>query len=106
VLHFGYRLRARVFQPIYGDQAIFVRRAAFDAIGGYRELEIMEDYDLVQRLRRRGRVTVLPLEVRTAARRHRRHGTLLTVARMWTIQCLYRVGVSPARLARMYPPAR
>jgi len=106
VLEFGNALRRRITQPIYGDQAIFVTRAAFDRIGGYRELPIMEDYDLVQRLRRHGRVTVVPLSVRTAARRHERHGTMLTVARMWTIQCLYRVGVSPVRLARMYPPAR
>jgi len=106
VLHFGNSLRARLTRPVYGDQAIFVTRAAFDRIGGYRELPIMEDYDLVQRLRRHGRVTVLPLAVRTAARRHHRHGTVTTVARMWTIQCLYRVGVSPVRLARMYPPAR
>jgi rSAM/selenodomain-associated transferase 2 len=106
VLHVFGDLRARFFQPVYGDQAIFVTRAAFDRIGGFQPVPIMEDCDLVQRLRRSGRFTMLDLSVRTAARRHRRHGTASTVLRVWAIKCLYRVGVSPARLARIYPPAR
>jgi rSAM/selenodomain-associated transferase 2 len=99
-------LRLRFRGPVYGDQAIFVTRAMYDQIGGYQPLPIMEDYDFVLRLRRSGRFLLLPLHVETAARRHRGHGTLPTLARMWTIQGLYRAGVSPDRLARMYPPTR
>jgi rSAM/selenodomain-associated transferase 2 len=99
-------LRLRLLGPVYGDQAIFVTRAMYEQIGGYRPLPIMEDYDFVLRLRRAGRFVLLPLYVETAARRHRGHGTLPTLARMWMIQGLYRVGVSPDRLARMYPPTR
>jgi rSAM/selenodomain-associated transferase 2 len=99
-------LRMRFLGPVYGDQAIFVTRAMYDQVGGYRPLPIMEDYDFVLRLRRGGRFLLLPLHVETAARRHRGHGTLPTLARMWTIQGLYRAGVSPDRLARMYPPTR
>jgi rSAM/selenodomain-associated transferase 2 len=99
-------LRLRFLGPVYGDQAIFVTRAVYDRIGGYRPLPIMEDCDFVLRLRHAGRFLLLPLYVETAARRHRGHGTLRTLARMWTIQGLYRVGVSPHRLARMYPPTR
>jgi rSAM/selenodomain-associated transferase 2 len=99
-------LRLRFLGPVYGDQAIFVTRAVYDQIGGYRPLPIMEDYDFALRLRRAGRFVLLPLYVETAARRHRGRGTLPTLARMWTIQGLYRVGVSPDRLARMYPPIR
>jgi rSAM/selenodomain-associated transferase 2 len=99
-------LRLRFLGPVYGDQAIFVTRVAFDQIGGYRPLPIMEDYDFVLRLRQGGRFRLLPLHVETAARRHRGHGTLQTLARMWAIQGLYRAGVSPDRLARMYPPTR
>ena len=98
-------LRARFLGRIYGDQAIFVARPAFDRLGGYRPLPIMEDYDLVRRLRRTGRFTLLPLSVETAARRHRDRGALRTVARIWAIQFLYHAGVSPTRLARLYPPA-
>ena len=99
-------LRLRFLGPVYGDQAIFVRRDVYDQIGGYRPLPIMEDYDFALRLRHAGRFVLLPLYVETAARRHRGRGTLATLARMWTIQGLYRVGVSPDRLARMYPPVR
>jgi rSAM/selenodomain-associated transferase 2 len=99
-------IRLRLAGPVYGDQAIFVTRAAFDRLGGYRALAIMEDYDLVRRLRRTGRFSLVPLSVETAARRHRHHGTVRTLMRMWTIQCLYRMGISPARLARLYPPTR
>jgi rSAM/selenodomain-associated transferase 2 len=99
-------LRLRFLGPVYGDQAIFVTRAMYDQIGGYRPLPIMEDYDFVLRLRHAGRFVLLPLYVETAARRHRGHGTLPTLARMWMIQGLYRAGVSPDRLARCYPPTR
>ena len=99
-------LRLRFLGPVYGDQAIFVTRAAYDQIGGYRPLPIMEDYDFAHRLRHAARFSLLPLYVETAARRHRGHGTLSTLARMWAIQGLYRAGVSPHRLARMYPPTR
>jgi rSAM/selenodomain-associated transferase 2 len=99
-------LRLRFRGPVYGDQAIFVTRAAYDRIGGYRALPIMEDYDFALRLRHDGHFSLLPLYVETAARRHRGHGAFWTLARMWTIQGLYRAGVSPDRLARMYPPTR
>jgi rSAM/selenodomain-associated transferase 2 len=99
-------LRLRFRGPVYGDQAIFVTRAVYDQIGGYRELSIMEDYDFALRLRHAGCFSLLPLYVETAARRHRGHGTVWTLARMWAIQGLYRAGVSPDRLARMYPPTR
>lgn len=99
-------LRLRLLGPVYGDQAIFVTRVLYDQIGGYRPLPIMEDYDFVLRLRQAERFVLLPLYVETAARRHRGHGTLPTLARMWMIQGLYRLGVSPDRLARMYPPTR
>ncbi len=99
-------LRLRFLGPVYGDQAIFVTRAVYDEIGGYRPMPIMEDCDFVLRLRHAGRFVLLPLYAETAARRHRGHGTVPTLARMWTIQGLYRMGVSPDRLARMYPPTR
>jgi rSAM/selenodomain-associated transferase 2 len=97
---------ARTSRTAYGDQAIFVSRAAFERLGGYRPLPIMEDYDLVTRLRREGRFALLPLAVSVSARRHRRQGELRTAVRIAAIKVLYRLGVSPARLARAYPPAR
>lgn len=99
-------LYARSSRIAYGDQAIFCTRAAFERLGGYRDLPIMEDYDLVKRLRREGRFVLLPLAVRASARRHRAQGELRTAVRIVLIKLLYRLGVSPARLARAYRPVR
>jgi len=100
------RLAASLFERfhrgVYGDQAIFVSRAAFDRAGGYRPLPIMEDFDFVQRVRRAGRFAVLPETVTTSARRQRAHGEVRTFLTVAAIKLLYRLGVSPARLARTY----
>lgn len=100
------RAAARLYRPfhrgVYGDQAIFVSRAAFERVGGYRSLPIMEDYDLVQRLRAAGRVHVLAACVTTSARRQRAHGEVRTFVVVASIKALYRLGAPPSRLARAY----
>ena len=100
------RLAAALYRPfhrgVYGDQAIFVGREAWERVGGYRPLPIMEDYDLVQRLRTIGRFAVVPETVVTSARRQRAHGEVRTFATVASIKLLYRLGVSPTRLARAY----
>jgi hypothetical protein len=97
---------ASLYRPfhrgVYGDQAIFVRRRAWERIGGYRPLPIMEDYDFVQRLRAIGRFAVVPETVVTSARRQRAHGEVRTFATVASIKLLYRLGVSPTHLARAY----
>jgi rSAM/selenodomain-associated transferase 2 len=98
--------RSRLFKVVYGDQALFASRAAFDRVGGYRAIPIMEDRDLARRLRRSGGLVLVPLRVTTSGRRHRRDGGLRTAARGWLIQLLYALGVPPERLARRYPPVR
>jgi rSAM/selenodomain-associated transferase 2 len=97
---------ARVVGLAYGDQAIFVSRATFERVGGYRPLPIMEDYDLVKRLRRAGPFTILPLQVRSSARRQRSEGELRTFLRVAAIKLLYRLGVPAHVLARAYRPTR
>lgn len=100
------RLAAALYVPfhrgVYGDQGIFVTREAFDCVGGYRPLPIMEDFDFVQRVRRAGRFVVLPDAVTTSARRQRAHGEVRTFLTVAAIKLLYRLGVSPVRLARLY----
>jgi rSAM/selenodomain-associated transferase 2 len=98
--------RSRLLGIVYGDQAIFVSREAFERVGGYRPLPIMEDRDLAARLRRTGGLAIVPLAVTTSARRHRSDGHARALARNWLIQLLYTLRVPPERLARMYPPAR
>jgi hypothetical protein len=90
----------------YGDSALFVRREVFDHLGGFRPLPIMEDYDLVRRLEKRGRTVCLPGPALTSARRWRALGVPRTVFSWVVIRWLFIAGVDPARLARLYPHAR
>lgn len=102
----GISLRSRITGIATGDQAIFVTRRAFEALGGYAPLELFEDVDLSRRLRRRGRVAALPLTVVTSARRWERLGPWRTILRLWLLRVLYYCGMSPERLARYHEPAR
>jgi rSAM/selenodomain-associated transferase 2 len=96
-------LRTRVTRIPFGDQAIFVRRDYFERIGGYREIPIMEDVELMRRIRGRGDVICLiPERALTLARRWEAEGVLFTTFRNWTLQALYFCGMAPERLARFY----
>jgi rSAM/selenodomain-associated transferase 2 len=99
-------LRSRLLPSASGDQAIFADRAAFDRIGGYRELALCEDLDFVARLSRQGRFVCLDGEVTTSARRWQAHGVSRTIALMWALRLGYHLGVSPRLLARWYGDAR
>jgi rSAM/selenodomain-associated transferase 2 len=97
-------LRTRLLRAPLGDQGQFVTREAFLALGGFREWPILEDLDLMRRLRKHGRVEVLRAPATTAARRFVEGGITRTIAINWSIWALYLAGVPPARLARLYPP--
>ena len=99
------RLRTRLTRIPYGDQAVFVRRPVFDAIGGFREIPLMEDVDMGRRLIRAGRVPVILTDrAATSARRWEREGLVRCTLRNWALITLYLAGVSPDRLARYYQP--
>ena len=99
-------LRSRITRTATGDQAIFVRRSVFEALGGFPDFDLCEDLDLSRRLKRAGRVACLHSRVTTSARRWRRHGLARTVLRMWAIRALYLLGVPPSRLKQMYADTR
>ncbi|HZO83032.1 MAG TPA: TIGR04283 family arsenosugar biosynthesis glycosyltransferase [Candidatus Binataceae bacterium] len=99
-------VRSRLSHTGTGDQALFVRREVFARLGGYREIELCEDLDFARRLKRAGRVACLRSCVVTSARRWHRGGVLRTVLQMWLIRAAFLMGVSPARLARLYTDAR
>jgi len=86
-----------------GDQAPFVTRAAFEALGGFEAVPLMEDVRFTARLRGIGRVEALRERVETSGRRWEEHGFLRTVLLMWRLRLLHAFGASPERLARMYP---
>ena len=102
VVERGVAVRTRCLGLPYGDQAIFVRREAFEALGGYRPLALMEDVDFVRRLRRRGRLWFPPVSVRASARRWERDGWLRRTVLNLGLLALYGAGVSPDRLGRWY----
>ena len=102
IIERGVAIRTRWLRLPYGDQAIFVRRELFEALGGYRPVGLMEDVDFMGRLRRRGRVWFPPVPVRVSARRWEHDGWLRRTALNLTLLVLYLAGVAPSRLARWY----
>lgn len=100
------RIRIRIQRTFFGDQAIAVRRRDFEEIGGYRNLPLMEDVDLSRRLRKRGKLRILPAHVTTSARRFQRYGVIQTLVMMTGFQIAYSLGVSADRIARWYAAVR
>jgi rSAM/selenodomain-associated transferase 2 len=90
--------RSRRLGITFGDQAIFVRRRHFRQIGGFPLQPIMEDYEFLRRLRRRGRVVILPRAAVTSARRWKEGGTARVTLTNLAITAAYLLGVSPERL--------
>jgi len=98
--------RSRLTGVATGDQAIFVRREAFDAIGGFPEIPHMEDVAISKKLLGRTRPLALEDRVVTSGRRWERHGTLRTIFLMWRLRMAYALGADPRRLARRYEVER
>ncbi|MGE5412545.1 MAG: hypothetical protein ACM3NW_00095, partial [Syntrophomonadaceae bacterium] len=94
--------RSRALGIVFGDQGLFCRRDAYEAAGGFRDLPVCDDLDLVRRLRRAGRFVVLPQATVTSARRYRESGAARQVLRVWRVLAGYFLGASPDRLARWY----
>ena len=95
-------LRSRWFQNPYGDQALFLRRALFEELGGFADLPIMEDYELNQRLRKRGRIATSSAAAITSGRRWKKLGVVRTTLINKMIITGYHLGVCPHKLARFY----
>lgn len=93
--------RSRLGMP-FGDQGIFCRRSAYDRAGGFRDLPICDDLDLVRRLRKSGVFVVRPEKTFTSPRRYREVGALRQVLRTWRVLVGYYAGVSPEKLTRWY----
>lgn len=102
LVEWGARLRAAVLRLPYGDQVLFVRRATLEAIGGVPQTPIMEDLDLVQALRRSGRLSLLSLPATTSARRYRRAGVLRTVFRNLAAAVAWRLHIDRERVSAWY----
>ncbi|MCT0198650.1 TIGR04283 family arsenosugar biosynthesis glycosyltransferase [Synechococcus sp. CS-1325] len=95
-------VRSRLSGIATGDQAIFISRQCFEAIGGFPDQPLMEDIELSARLRRRSSPVCLRAKVVTSSRRWRRHGITRTIVTMWWLRLAYACGVPSSMLARFY----
>jgi GT2 family glycosyltransferase len=102
----GVHARVRLFDLPYGDQALFATRADFDALGGFREMPLMEDVDFVRRLRRRGRLARVRVAALTSARRWEQDGWLRRSVENVVLTILFLAGFPPERLAHRYHQRR
>lgn len=102
----GNAWRVRLWGLAYGDQGIFVRRDVFERLGGFPPLALMEDLFFMKRLRREGQIAFLTSRLVVSSRRWQQQGVFRQTARNWFLTTLAQLGVSPDRLARLYPHIR
>lgn len=96
--------RSRLTGIATGDQAIFVRRDSFQAVGGFPAIPLMEDIALSHALKKLGRPQCLRARVITSSRRWEQRGLVRTILLMWRLRLAYWLGADPARLAKRYYP--
>jgi rSAM/selenodomain-associated transferase 2 len=96
-------VRVRLTRVPFGDHAIFLRREYFQEIGGYKDIPLMEDVELMERIRKSGgNIIILKEKVKTSPRKWEKGGVFRTTFRNQLIRKLYWLGVSPDTLHRIY----
>lgn len=98
--------RSRLTGICTGDQAIFVTRAAFEQLGGFAPIALMEDIEFSKRAMKISRPVAIASRVTTSGRRWQRHGIWRTILLMWRFRLAYFFGADPQQLARRYRDAR
>ncbi|MEH2094699.1 TIGR04283 family arsenosugar biosynthesis glycosyltransferase [Nostoc sp.] len=98
----GVKWRSHFCQMPYGDQAIFLTKESFQQIGGFPELPIMEDFELIRRLKTIGRIVIISTPVITSARRWLQKGVFKTTLLNQLVIIAYLLGVSPERIRTWY----
>jgi rSAM/selenodomain-associated transferase 2 len=96
--------RSQITHAPYGDQVIFIRKSYFDAVRGYQDIPLMEDVDLMRRIKKKkGEIIILPAPVITSDRRWNQEGLYYTALRDTIIIFLYWCGMPAEKLAKFYP---
>ncbi|MHC5615567.1 MAG: TIGR04283 family arsenosugar biosynthesis glycosyltransferase [Nostoc sp.] len=101
-VEWGVNVRSHFCQMPYGDQAIFLTKAVFQQIGGFPELLIMEDFELMRRLKSIAHIVIIPTPVVTSARRWLQKGVFKTTLLNQIVIIAYLLGISPQRICRWY----
>lgn len=102
LVEWGVNWRSRYLQLPYGDQAIFLSAALFHAVGGFAELPIMEDFELVRRLQKQGKIAIVEAPVLTSGRRWQKLGIFKTTLINQGAIVAFFLGVSADRIAQWY----
>ena len=102
VVAFFMNARSRLTGIATGDQAMFMTRRAFDDVGGFPAIPLMEDVAMSTALKHVSRPACLRERVVTSGRRWERHGALRTILLMWRLRLAYALGADPKQLARSY----
>ncbi len=102
----GINARTLVTKTATGDQGIFVRRAVYDAIGGFADWPLFEDVDFVTRLKRHGKFVIIREPITISARRYLANGPWRTTFLMYALRLGYWFGISPARLYQWFQDVR
>ncbi|WP_302139323.1 TIGR04283 family arsenosugar biosynthesis glycosyltransferase [Halomonas alkalicola] len=99
-------LRSRLTGIATGDQALFMTREAFAAVGGFPDQPLMEDIAMSRRLKRLSPPACLREKVTSSGRRWEQNGAWATILLMWRLRFRYWRGASPEKLAREYRHVR
>lgn len=102
LVEWGVKWRSRWLHTPYGDQGFFLKAEVFHSLNGFPNMPIMEDFVLVQRLNKLGKVAIAPATVSTSDRRWRKLGIFKTTVVNQFMLLGYFVGISPATLAQWY----
>jgi rSAM/selenodomain-associated transferase 2 len=106
IISFTASLRSRITKVPFGDQAVFLRAEFFRKIGGFKDMPLMEDTEMMCRVKKAGgRIRIIGAAVSSSARKWQKDGLLYTTVWNHYIRLLYALGVSPAILARLYARA-
>lgn len=102
IVEFGVRLRCFFFGLPYGDQGLLISRAFYDQLGGYGDMPLFEDVDMVQRVKKQGRLVKMNARAVTSASRYEHDGYAPRVLK--NLRCLfaYLRGVPPVKILEFY----
>lgn len=102
IIGFFINKRSRLTNVSTGDQCLFVRKKAFDEVGGFDDIPLMEDVAIAKKLKAISKPINLKKTVTTSSRRWEQCGIVKTIILMWKLRFYYWCGVSPDRLANLY----
>ncbi|MBD2444215.1 TIGR04283 family arsenosugar biosynthesis glycosyltransferase [Dolichospermum circinale CS-534/05] len=105
-VEFGVKWRCNLLQMPYGDQAIFMTKNVFQKVGNFPEIPIMEDFEMIRKLKHLGKIHLLSTPVITSPRRWLKKGILQTTILNQIIIIAYLLGISPHQIRNWYSSSK